>query len=60
MQEELNAVENLTMVEGSVSDLLIGSPESASDNHHQFGKMQGIALGMSSFSAVTDALSREW
>jgi hypothetical protein len=45
MQEELNAVENLTLLQASVSDLLIAPPESIPDNQQQFGKMQGIALG---------------
>jgi tRNA uridine 5-carboxymethylaminomethyl modification enzyme len=45
MREELNVVENLTLVEGSVSDLLIGAPDSESGKQTQFGKMQGIWLG---------------
>jgi hypothetical protein len=50
MQEELTAVENLTLLQGSVSDLLITAPESIPGSQQQFGKMQGIALGTFLFS----------
>ena len=45
MQEEINAVPNLTLVEASVSDLLITPVEPGSGNPLTVGKIQGIALG---------------
>jgi tRNA uridine 5-carboxymethylaminomethyl modification enzyme len=45
MQEEIRAVPNLTLVEGSVSDLLITPVEPGSGSPLTVGKMQGIALG---------------
>lgn len=45
MQEELDAVENLTLLEGSVSDLLIIPPESEFGKPLSSGRVQGIALG---------------
>lgn len=45
MREELDAVNNLTLLEGSVSDLLIVPPESELGNSRSSGRMQGIALG---------------
>ena len=46
MQAELNSVQNLTLLEGSVSDLLISPVQSESSASRTFGKIQGIALGM--------------
>ena len=48
MREELDAVNNLTLLEGSVSDLLITSPVFNHRSNHSLGRIQGIALGMSS------------
>jgi hypothetical protein len=45
MREELDTVKNLTLLEGSVSDLLITSPDSVFGNYQSSGKMQGIVLG---------------
>ena len=45
MREELDAVDNLTLYEGSVSDLLIRSPDTEAGHARSQGKVQGIALG---------------
>jgi hypothetical protein len=45
MREALDAVENLTLYEGSVSDLLIESPDIEFGHARSQGKVQGIALG---------------
>jgi hypothetical protein len=45
MREALDAVENLTLYEGSVSDLLIESPDTEFGHARSQGKIQGIALG---------------
>lgn len=45
MQAELNSVPNLTLLEGSVSDLLITPIPSDSNTSKTVGKIQGIALG---------------
>ena len=47
MQAELNSVKNLTLLEGSVSDLLITPLQSESNTSKTVGKIQGIALGTS-------------
>ena len=45
MQAELDSVPNLTLLEGSVSDLLITPVQSESNTSKTVGKIQGIALG---------------
>lgn len=45
MQAELDSVPNLTLLEGSVSDLLICPVKSELNTSKIVGKIQGIALG---------------
>jgi len=46
MRQELDAVENLTLLEGSVADLLITSPDPELGDTKSYGRVQGIALGI--------------
>ena len=45
MRQELDAVENLTLLEGSVADLLITAPDPEFGETKSYGRIQGIALG---------------
>jgi hypothetical protein len=46
MRQELDAVKNLTLLEGSVADLLITSPNPDLGETKSYGRVQGIALGI--------------
>ena len=46
MRQELDAVKNLTLLEGTVADLLITSPNPKLGETKSYGRVQGIALGI--------------
>jgi hypothetical protein len=56
MRQELDALENLTLMEGSVADLLITppDPELAAGGSH--GRVHGITLGINSQISRSDEL----
>jgi hypothetical protein len=62
MQAELDSVPNLTLLEGSVSDLLITPVQSESNTSKTVGKIQGIALGglSSLFSLMKQATAKSF
>jgi len=60
MRQELDAVENLTLLEGSVADLLITAPDSELGATKSFGRIQGITLGIIVELLFAEFLSRQW
>jgi hypothetical protein len=53
MRQELDDVENLTLLEGSVADLLITAHDPELGETKSFGRIQGIALGIVSLPFIS-------